>query len=186
MPRLCRSRCWCSLGAEVTSLSALRGGGRFVGLPFLFFPFSPQGPRSGHCFVKMGDEVQGATPVFPSHNCNCRRWPNNRRILASPEIPICPVGYFGWQNSSKELRERWGGCGTVGGMGLGKMRHLSQIVPLCSDFSPVSYQFHTFFYTPHDVFLAISDSSPFPPNFLRLCGEFASSAAANADADACD
>ena len=50
-------------------------------------------------------------------------------------------------------------------MGLGKMGNLSQIVPFSSDFSPISDQFHTFFYTSLIVFLAISHNSPFPPIF---------------------
>ena len=46
---------------------------------------------------------------------------------------------------------------------MGKMGNLSQIVPFFSDFSPVSYQLHIFFYTPHNISLAISHTSPFPP-----------------------
>ena len=43
---------------------------------------------------------------------------------------------------------------------MGKMRKLSQIVPFFSDFSPISYQFHTFLYITQSAPLAISHHSP--------------------------
>ena len=75
------------------------------------------------------------------------------------------------------------------------MGHLSQIGPLFSDFSPVSYHFHTFFlHSPQRIFGNFPQfpiSPPFPPLsphfsifpiFPPFCGWLASSAAANADA----
>ena len=48
-------------------------------------------------------------------------------------------------------------------MGLGKMGNLSQIVPVFSDFSPVSYQFHTFLlHSPQCVFGNFPQLPKFP------------------------
>ena len=49
----------------------------------------------------------------------------------------------------------------MGNMGLEKMRKLSEIVPIFSDFSPTSYRFHTFFYISQNVLLAIPHFPPF-------------------------
>ena len=64
-----------------------------------------------------------------------------------------------------------------------------EICPKLCHFSPIFFplppNFTHFFYTPHNVFLAISHNSPFPPIFpifLHLCGWLANLAAANADA----
>ena len=42
-------------------------------------------------------------------------------------------------------RERWQGCGKMGKMGLKKNGKFVPIVSFFSDFSPISYEFHTFF-----------------------------------------
>ena len=51
----------------------------------------------------------------------------------------------------------------MGEMGRGGVGKLSQVVPLFSVFLPFPTNFTHFFYTPHNVFLAISHKSPYSP-----------------------
>ena len=64
-----------------------------------------------------------------------------------PKFPFFQPASSAGKMHQRNLRERWRGCGKVGKMGLGKMGILSQIVPIFSDFPPVSYQFHKIFST---------------------------------------
>ena len=77
----------------------------------------------------------------------CGRWVRTARfrVRVSPwqKFSTFPVRLS--KIDQRNLKERWRGSGKMGNMGLEKMRRLSKIVPFFSNFSPISYQFHTFF-----------------------------------------
>ena len=115
-------------------------------------PVDPRGPPSPlefHC-------------QSPRH-CGSRKIGECRLVKSCPFFRSARVGE---QMHQRNVRERWRGCGNMRQMGLGKMGNLSRIVPFFSMFSPISHQFHTFFffYICCNVFWAISQVFPLFPH----------------------
>ena len=185
-------------------------------LQFLRLTLHPDkaGPQIGAAFQRVNSALQAFMGIVPDSNArslqSCavhlgggRRARRCRQITSSTigagrKIGQCrPVPFFqsatlAGKIHQRNLREMWRGCGKVGKMGLGKMGNLSQIVPLYSDFPPVSYKFHTFFlHSPQFIFgnfpqFPNSPVSPhfppFPPHFPHFPSPLRLVAAANADA----
>ena len=116
-------------------------------------------------------EGRGYLPPF---QCIPVPAPDTASLRVRRKVGWCRLGksfpFFqsAWSASKlhqRNLKEMWRGCGKMGKTEREKMGKLSKIVPLPSDFPPISDQFHTFFIQlPKCTF----GNSPHFPTFLHF------------------
>ena len=102
---------------------------------------------------------------MPFASLGARRTNGHCRLVR--DFPFFQSASSAGKIDQRHLRERWQGCGKMG-----KMGNLSQIVSFFSDFSPITYKFHTFFlHFPLGIFwhfLTFPHLPPFSPISLHF------------------